>query len=67
MKALYPTAFPLKSYFELLEVLENVTFIFNGIDVENVGKVILEGNKVLIPIKTYRGDRAINIAVNKLY
>ena len=50
-----------------MEVLKNVTFIFNSIDVRNINKIILENNKVLTPIKIYRGDRAINIIINKLY
>ena len=51
----------------MLEALENITFIFNSIDVRNVGEVIFKDNKVLAPIKIYRGNRAINIAINKLY
>ena len=67
LEVLYPAAFLLKSYFKLLEVLENVIFMFNGIDVGNVGEVVLKGNKVLAPIKTYKGDGAINVIINKLY
>ena len=64
---LYLIAFLLKSYFKLLEVLKNVTFIFNSIDIRNIDKVILKDNKVFIFIKIYRGNRAINIIINKLY
>ena len=60
-------AFLFKSYFKLLEVLKNITFIFNNIDIRNIGKVILKGNKVFISIKTYKGNRAINIIINKFY
>ena len=59
--------FPLKSYFKLLEILENITFIFNNIDIKNIGKVILKNNKIFIFIKIYRDNRAINIIINKLY
>ena len=51
----------------MLEVLENITFIFNSIDIRNIDEVIFKDNKVFIPIKTYKGDRAINIIINKLY
>ena len=64
---MYLTTFLLKSYFKLLEVLKNITFIFNSINIRNIGKVIFKGNKVLIPIKIYRGNRTINIIINKLY
>ena len=60
-------AFLFKFYFKLLEVLKNIIFIFNSIDVRNIGKVILKGNKILISIKIYRSDRVINIIINKLY
>ena len=60
-------AFPLKSYFKLLEVLKNITFIFNSIDIKNINKIILKNNKILISIKIYRGNKAINIIINKLY
>ena len=41
--------------------------MFNSIDFRDISKVILKNNKILAPIKTFRGDRAINIAVDKLY
>ena len=64
---MYLTAFPLKSYFKLFEALKNITFIFNSIDIRNIGEVIFKGNKILTPIKTYKGNKAINITINKLY
>ena len=60
-------AFPLKFYFKLLEVLKNITFIFNSINIRNIDEVILKDNKVFIFIKIYRDNRAINIIINKLY
>ena len=50
-----------------MKVLENITFIFNSIDVRNIDKVIFKDNKVLTFIKIYRGNRAINVIINKLY
>ena len=64
---MYLTVFPLKSYFKLLKILKNITFIFNSIDVRNISKVIFKGNKVFILIKTYRDNKAINVIINKLY
>ena len=66
-EASYPAAFPLKSHFKSLEALENVIFVFDGIDVGNAGEVVLKGDKVLAPIETYGGDGATNVAVNELY
>ena len=57
----------LKSYFKLLEAFKNVTFILNNIDFRDIGKVILKDNKIFTPIKTFRGNRAINITIDKLY
>ena len=59
--------FLFKFYFKLLEVFKNITFIFNSIDIKNIDKVIFKNNKVFIPIKIYKGNRAINITINKLY
>ena len=64
---MYLTTFLLKSYFKLLEVLKNIIFIFNNIDIRNIGKVILKNNKILILIKIYKGNRVKNIIINKLY
>ena len=59
--------FLLKFYFKLLEILKNITFIFNSIDIKNINKVIFKDSKVFILIKTYKSNRAINIIINKLY
>ena len=67
LEALYMAAFPLKSYFELLEALKSVTLILDNKDIGNIGVVVLKGDKILTPIKTSRGDRTINIAVNELH
>ena len=64
---MYLIVFLLKFYFKLLEILKNITFIFNNIDIRNINKVIFKDNKVLISIKIYRGNKAINIIINKLY
>ena len=67
MEILYLAAFSLKSYFKLLEVFENITFILNNIDFRDIGKVIFKGYKVLTPIKIFRDNRVINIIIDKLY
>ena len=64
---LYLAAFSLKSYFKLLEVFKNITFILNNIDFRDISKIIFKGYKVLTPIETFRGNRAINIIIDKLY
>ena len=60
-------AFLLKSYFKLLEIFKNIIFIFNSINIKNINKIILKNNKIFILIKIYKGNKAINIIINKLY
>ena len=50
-----------------MKVFKDITFIFNSIDIKNIDKVIFKDNKVLISIKTYKDNKAINIIINKLY
>ena len=64
---MYLIVFLLKSYFKLLKVLKNITFIFNNIDIKNIDKIIFKNNKIFISIKIYKNNKVIDIIINKLY
>ena len=60
-------AFPFLFKFKILKILEDYSLILNIKDFRKINIIIFKSNKILSPIKTSRGDKAIYITINKFY
>ncbi len=67
MKILDTAAIALIFNFKPLKTSKNVVFIFDVVSIQELGTVVLKSNKISAAIIINRGDKAVYIAINKLY